>query len=191
MSGLDKILEHITDEAQKEAEKILNSARTEADKILSSGKAETDALTAAIVKQSEADVASSVQRIKSAAQLKEKRILLQAKQDKIEEVFKGAVDYLTHLDEDAYFEIICRMISRYASGEKGEILFNASDLQRLPAAVKEEAASHGLTVSDKKADISGGFILSYGDIEENCSFEVLIETSREELQDKVGQLLFS
>ena len=48
-----------------------------------------------------------------------------------------------------------------------------------------------LTVSGQAAAIDGGFILSYGGIEENCSFEALFDSAKETLQDKVQELLFA
>ena len=190
MSGLDKILEHITKEARDEADRILAEAREESDKILSSGKSEADSMAQSIAKQSEADVAAAVKRIQSTSQLKEKRLILQAKQEKIEEVFQSALSQLTQLDEKAYFDVIRKMIDRYASGEKGTISFRAADLSRLPDDIRAAAAAKNLEIGSETSDIAGGFILTYGDIEENCSFEVLIDTSREALQDMVGQLLF-
>lgn len=190
MSGLDKIIDHITQEAKTEAEGILASARAEADKLISSGKAEADAMAAAIAKQSEADVAAAVKRIQSASDLREKRIILQAKQDQIEEVFGAALEHLRGLGDEDYFTLIRKMITRYASGERGILQFSAADLARMPKDMQTFAGQHHLEISPESVDISGGFILSYGDIEENCSFDVLIETSREELQDKIGQLLF-
>ncbi len=190
MSGLDKILEHITREAQDEADRIVAAAREESDKIISSGRTEADSMAAAIAKQSEADVASAVRRIQSTSQLKEKRLILQAKQEKIEDVFQSARKALTELSDKEYFDVIRKMITRYSTGEKGQIRFSAADQARLPADLAEAAKAANLQISQESADIDGGFILSYGDIEENCSFEVLIETSREALQDMVGQLLF-
>ena len=190
MSGLDKILEHITREAKEEADKILAAAKEDSGKIIDSGKAEADSMAAAIKKQSEADVAAAVRRIQSTSQLREKRLILQAKQEKIEDVFQSARTNLEDLPEKEYFDVIRKMITRYATGEKGQIRFSAKDLKRLPADLKEAAAEKGLEISKESAAIDGGFILAYGDIEENCSFETLIETSREALQDMVGQLLF-
>ena len=190
MSGLDKILEHITREAKEEAGKILAAAKEDSGKIIDSGKAEADSMAAAIKKQSEADVAAAVRRIQSTSQLREKRLILQAKQEKIEDVFQSARTNLEDLPEKEYFDVIRKMITRYATGEKGQIRFSAKDLKRLPADLKEAAAEKGLEISKESAAIDGGFILAYGDIEENCSFETLIETSREALQDMVGQLLF-
>ena len=190
MSGLDKILEHISREAQAETDQILASAKEAAEKILVSGRKEAEDTAASIRKQSELDVAAAVGRIQSNAQLSEKRIILQAKQDKIEEVFEKAQAFLDALDDSSYMDMIGRMINRYASGQKGEILFNRRDLGRLSDAVRSAAQAKNLRVGEEPAGVRGGFILSYGDIEENCSFDVLIAASREELQDKIGLLLF-
>ena len=191
MSGLDKILEYITQEANAEADKIIASAQEEAAAIISSEKKKADDQSAAIMKQAESDAAAQATRIESAAQMKEKRILLQAKQDKIDEVFAQAKEQLLGLDDEKYFEMIQKMIQKYASGESGQIKFSQRDLDRIPAALKEQLEDTGLLVSSEPADIDGGFILSYGDIEENCSIDVLISESKETLQDKISETLFN
>lgn len=190
MSGLDKILEQITQEAQDEANKILLTAQEAAKKLIASGKKEADDMAQAIRKQSELDIAAAADRIQSGAELREKRVILQAKQEKIEEVFEQALKYLDSLDDQEYAQTICRMISKYATGQEGRILFNSRDLSRLSDDVRSSAKKHHLEVQEEPVSIRGGFILSYGDIEENCSFDVLIDASKEELQDGVGQLLF-
>ena len=190
MSGLDKILEHISREAQTETDKILSEAKSAADQIIASGKREAQEMAASIHRQSELDVAAAVSRIESNAQMSEKRIILQAKQDKIEEIFEKAQASLENLNDEEYMDVIGKMIIRYASGEEGMILFNSRDLARLTEDVRKTAQEKNLRVSEKPADIRGGFILSYGDIEENCSFDTLIAASREELQDRIGNLLF-
>ena len=190
MSGLDKILEQITQEARKEAEQILSSAREEARKILESGKREAEDMANAVHRQSELDVSAAADRIRSRADLSEKRIILQAKQDRIEAVFEKALACLDALSDEEYMDVIVRMLRRYASGQDGLVFFNSRDLARLSDAAKDAALEKHLQIREEPADIRGGFILSYGDIEENCSFDVLMSESREELQDKIGLLLF-
>ena len=190
MSGLDKILEHITQEADAQVSSILDTAKEAARKLLASEKEDADNMAAAIKKQSEHDVAMTVKRLQSAAQLSEKRIILQAKQGQIDSIFQSALERLEKLGDKEYSEVIGQMIDRYASDKKGQIMFREGDVKRLSPDVLETISKHNLTVSEKNADICGGFVLSYGDIEENCSFDVLIDSSREELQDRIGQLLF-
>lgn len=190
MSGLEKIIEQITTEAKEKADGIIASASDEAEKLLASEKESADNMAAAILRQSDLDVAAAVKRIQSTSEIREKRVILQAKQDRIEEIYKDALDHLQKMGDDEYFKTIEKMLSRYASGQKGQICFSDRDLKRLPENITKVLAGYQLSVSDTPADISGGFILSYGDIEENCSFDVLMESSKEELQDKISALLF-
>ena len=66
----------------------------------------------------------------------------------------------------------------------------------MPAGFKtqavEAASSKGaeLTFPDKTDDIKNGFILRYGLIEINCSFDSIIDENREELKEKVNAILF-
>lgn len=191
MSGLDKILEYITQEANAEADKIIASAKEEAAAIISSEKKQADDQAAAIMRQAESDAAAQAKRIESSAQMKEKRILLQAKQDKIEEVFALAKAELLSLSDAEYFEMIDRLIKKYASGASGQIKFSQKDLGRIPESLKELLKDSKLQIDSEPVDIDGGFILSYGDIEENCSIDVLISSSREELQDKISRMIFN
>ncbi len=191
MSGLDKILEHISSEAAENAKKIIDNAKAEAERILENDKAEGARLESQIGKQSELDVAAASKRIQSAADLKEKRMILEAKQKEIDSVIDAALEKLTGMADGEYFAYLEKMLDKYATGAEGTIRFSAKDLGRLPADFEAKAAAHKLTLSKEPVNIGGGFVLVYGDIEENCSFEALINASREVLQDKIGQILFS
>jgi V/A-type H+-transporting ATPase subunit E len=47
-----------------------------------------------------------------------------------------------------------------------------------------------LIISENTVTIDGGFILKYGDVEENCSFDALFSSAKEELSDRVNAILF-
>ena len=191
MSGLEKILEHIKSEATSTADEMLRVAKAEAEKIVDTEKKEAAFRADQIKRQSELDVTATRNRIQSAGDLKEKRMILEAKQKEIDDVFTATMEYLSNLDDAGYFAIIDKMIPRYADGIEGTIRFNAKDLARVPESTKKVIKDNLLTISDQPAQIDGGFILVYKDIEENCSFDSLISASREDLQDKIGQILFS
>ena len=191
MSGLEKILEHIKSEATSTADEMLRVAKAEAEKIVDTEKKEAAFRADQIKRQSELDVTATRNRIQSAGDLKEKRMILEAKQKEIDDVFTATMDYLSNLDDAGYFAIIDKMIPRYADGIEGTIRFNARDLARVPESTKKVIKENLLSISDQPAQIDGGFILVYKDIEENCSFDSLISASREDLQDKIGQILFS
>ena len=61
--------------------------------------------------------------------------------------------------------------------------------QKIEAAAKKAGGS--LTVQKTQVSIGKGFVLSYGGIEENCSFKALFADKKDELQDLVSRILFS
>ena len=78
MSGLEKILEHIKSEATSTADEMLRVAKAEAEKIVDTEKKEAAFRADQIKRQSELDVTATRNRIQSAGDLKEKRMILEA-----------------------------------------------------------------------------------------------------------------
>lgn len=196
MTGLEKIVNQIQEEAQTSVNQLLNEADEKADKILNEAKLackQTEDKTAAEIKTIREN---AVSRSVSAAEMRKKRILLEARQAIISECIQDAYLFLKSLDDKKYFELSERMISKYALPQDGIIYFSETDLKRLPLNFKETvnkiAAEKGgrLVISDDSRDIDGGFVLAYGGIEENCSFKALFDSARENLQDTARKILF-
>lgn len=61
--------------------------------------------------------------------------------------------------------------------------------ERLKGKVSEERVQK-ITLSDTPAKIDGGIVLRYGDVEANCSMEMLFAELRRELEGEVSKLLF-
>lgn len=197
MTGLEKMVSQIVDEAKAEAESRVKAAQEEADKIVSEAKAEAEKLIGQSQEQSETDAANYLERVKSSADLQRRTVILQAKQEVIASVLDKAYTSLNTMDEKAYFEMIRKMLEKFTLSESGEIYFSATDLNRLPAGFEKEisdiAAKKGgsLTLKKESKEIENGFILVYGGIEENCTFRALFNTQKDVLQDKIHQELFA
>lgn len=197
MTGLEKMVSQIVDEAKAEAESRVKAAQEEADKIVSEAKAEAEKLIGQSLEQSETDAANYLERVKSSADLQRRTVILQAKQEVIAAVLEKAYTSLNTMDEKAYFEMIRKMLEKFTLSESGEIYFSAADLNRLPAGFEKEisdiAAKKGgsLTLKKESKEIENGFILVYGGIEENCTFRALFNTQKDALQDKIHQELFA
>lgn len=198
MTGLEKILNAIEADAKHAADVVLQQAKQEAEQIMAAAKALADEKCAEIAGRAGADVQAAISRGESAAALQEKKVLLDAKQHLISEIISKARKSLDSLPEQEYTELILKLVSKYAHQKPGRILFSAADKKRLPAdidkRIKDALAGKSkaeLTVSEENAEISGGFLLVYGDIEENCTFDALFEAAREDLQDKVNAFLFT
>lgn len=197
MTGLEKILKAIEDQAQAEADKVIAQANKAAEEILAVAKLEAEKKCSQIAEKSSTDVQAALSRADSAAALQEKKILLQAKQQIISDIIMKARNSLANLPSAEFTEIILQMIKKYAHNKPGNIIFSATDKNRLSADFQErvkvalsDKASAELTVSTETAKIDNGFLLVYGDIEENCSFDALFSAAKETLQDKVNSLLF-
>lgn len=194
MSGIDKIIEQINVDSENEVNSIISKAEADAKQILNKADEKLKAEINSLVQQSESECKNVIERAESTGNLIKKQALLRAKQQIINETVSMAHTKLLNLGNEEYFNLIIQMIEKYSTDEKGEILFNQNDLNRMPKlfSLKITKASKGsLKLSGKPVNIDGGFILSYGGVEENCSFKALFEGNSEMLQDKVNSLLFS
>ena len=197
MSGLDKIIGHISEEAAGEAKSLLDAAKAQADSIRQDAEAKASAECDRILKRSESDVQNILDRGNSSAELRKKQILLREKQELINSTIEKAKASLYALEPSAYFDTLAKLFAKNALGREGTIAFSKADLARLPEGFLQElrktAEEKGgsLKVSEQPVDIDGGFVLNYGGIEENCSFQALIDGNMEALQDKVQKELFA
>ena len=197
MAGLDKIISQIKEESQEAADRTMSAARAQADEILAAARKEAESECADIERRSRQSVANILERGRSAADLKKRGSILAEKQQLIGETIAKAKAELKGMDADAYFEMILKLAVKSAQSGKGDLLLSAKDLARLPegfedklnAALKDKGAV--LHISNDTRDIDGGFVLTYGGIEENCSIDALFDSAHETLQDKVQEILFS
>lgn len=197
MTGLDKILKHIEEDAAASAQTIIDKAKEEADRIMANAKEEGQQRCEDIRKQSELDIKSVESRGRSAALLQEKKLILEAKQQVISDIIQKAQDSLLNQSDEDYFNDILEMVVKHALPKEGLILFSKRDYNRLAEQFEDrinasltDTIGATLTIAEETKDINGGFILKYGDIEVNCSFDALFFAAKENLQDKVREVLF-
>jgi len=197
MTGLEKIIKHIEDDASAAAKKLILQAKSDAEQVITYARADGDKLCAQIAEKSQSDVSALLSRAESAATLQKKKMILNAKQQIIGEIINKAKAKLMELPEKEYFDIILNMIPKHAYEIAGDLIFCETDIKRIPKEFLQRVNSTlaqlpgaSLNVSEKVAQIDGGFVLKYGDVEENCSFEALLLTDKDALQDKISALLF-
>lgn len=196
MTGLEKITSQIQEEAKASAAKKLEEARKEADGILAEAREACAGLEAEAAEKNAAYQANYDGRIKSSADQQRKTALLRAKQEIIAEVIETAYTTLKEEDVQSYFLTMEKILKTYALAESGEIYFSAADLARMPAdfekkitaAAKEKGGS--LVLKKEPKAIADGFVLVYGGIEENCTLKALFDAKKDQLQDKVNEILF-
>lgn len=194
MTGLEKIVQQIRDEAQQAADAVIAQAKEEAGQLAAKAAEDARTQSGAILAKSKTDVQNHLAAARSAAELAQRRAVLAAKQEIIGEAIESARQSIYKLPDSDYFALILKMISKFSLPQEGELLFSPADLGGCPPALRPRSRNPRtgkLTVSRETRDIDGGFVLSYGGIEENCSIEALFYAARERLQDRVQELLFS
>ena len=197
MTGLEKMVSQILEEADASAAVTISDAEKKAAEILDEAGKKADEIRQQREEQSRAKVKSYDERTASAADMKRRTAVLAARQELIGSVIADACERVKNLDEEKYFEILKNMAGKYFLPKDGEICFSRKDLERMPADFREEIRSMAekkggaLEFSGEARNIDGGFILVYGGIEENCSIDAVFAEKRDELLDQVRKILFA
>lgn len=191
MNGLDKILTQITLDCELQCTDILNQADEQCKEIREGYKKTADKKAEDKIRQAKEKASNQLKISRSNANFEGKKNLLNAKKNMVDNVVKQAYDKLMKLDEKEYFEFLSSMIKKFARPYQGEVILNAVDRGRLPNDFYKAFDEKNLKISEKIADIDGGCILKYGDIEQNCSFESLFLDNQEQIFDAVYSVLFS
>lgn len=197
MAGLDIILKEIRQDAETAADQIISKAQSEAEQILLSAQKEAEKRTAQIEEKTNAMTADLSERAKSAVELEKRKRILMEKQQIINQVIEEAKSSLSNLPDKEYFSVLLKLIKKFALAQKGMLVLSEEDLKRLPPDFEQMAngllKESGGSVEIKKEPgrIRNGFLLIYGGIEENCTFDALFEAAWEDLQDEVHKLLFA
>jgi len=195
MTGLDKIISTINENSASQCETIVSSAREQAEKIVEEAEKKASADTAAFESETENQVKKLLTGAESSASLASKQAVLSAKVDIINEMLKSALDEIKAEPVDKYFGTLITLAVKYAEKGKGVMKLSASDKERMPKDFAEKV-NNALSGSGRSveiggnADIDSGFILVYGDIEINCSFDAVIAENRDELRDEINDILF-
>lgn len=197
MAGLDKILEQIRQESDASVSEKLAEANKTADDIRQKAKEAVKDECAQIEERGKRQAEEALSRAESAAALYKRKAILAEKQRIIAEVFDEALKQLISLPEAEYFDTIIKIALKNALPQEGKIIFSEADKKRIPAdfemrlnAQLHQKSQGTLSVSEETREMDGGFVLSYGGVEQNCSFSALIDAERELMADRVQSVLF-
>lgn len=195
MNGIEKITARITEDCRKETFAILAEARAKAEEITAKAKAEAQAVGDEVLAQGRRAAAEREDRLASTAQMECRKAVLAAKQDVIEEAFEQAHKQLLALPEDKYIALLADLAVQASVTGKEKLIFSAPDRARVgkavAAAANEKIGSNAaLTLAEETRPMDGGFILSDGAVEVNCTFDTLIRLQRGALSGEVAKVLF-
>lgn len=193
-TGLDRILEQIHADAEQKAAAEVAAAEREAEKLLARAAEEAEEKAEAIRRDGEAQSADICAKAQSAVEFSRRRTMLATKQGAIRDTISAAHDKLRGLPDGEYFAVLLKLAQKNAAEGDAELRLNAKDLARMPGDFEAQlnaAVSRGhITISKTPCDIADGFLLVYGGIDVNCTFDSLFEAEADALQDLAGSMLF-
>ena len=196
MSGLDEILNIIDEQRIQNEESIIGAANQKAAAIRSEGEQKAQKAYSEQLEKGQTDAKRDFVNACASVDSDMKRKVLDSKVKLIDSAIEATLERLAKLPEDEYFAMLKRLAEQKLRKASGLISLSANDLKRLPADFETDIRSSAeklggtLEISKKPADISDGFILSYGLISENCSFRAIIESERDEVRDTAAAKLF-
>ena len=180
MTSSEKILAGIAGEAKTEAAEITAAAKAESE-------TEAEKIKADAEKKAELIISSG----KSSAELLKRDSALNCRRELIEKALITVADTVNAYGDKDYFNFLLTLIKKEKLNGKGEVYLSVKDKVRDIAAFKSELSALNLTLSDTFANINGGFILKYGDIQINGELSALIHEKRDMLTDELNKALFN
>ncbi len=195
MTGLEKILSQIENEQDNRCRELISEAEAKAKAIIDEANSQAEKIAADKAEETEKKLENSRQAAESAAELAKSRILLETKLRLIDETLKRSLEVIKVLPKKEYFEILKELVLKNAQKGEGVLRLSQADVNRLPSNFVDsinKAFKRGYKIKlGDTADIDSGFILVYGDVDVNCSFEAIAASKRDELRDTLNSLLFN
>lgn len=114
----------------------------------------------------------------------------------LDEVFAQARDRLRELPDDEYRELMARLMRDAVESGDEQVIADKNDPRVDQTLIDEvnrklkDGRKGELTLSEKKRDFGGGFLLQRGKIRTNVSINVLVEQVREDLEIELAKDLF-
>ena len=194
MKGTEKIIAHIQADAKAQADAILKEADEKCAQIRAAYEQQAKEAYAERIRagvKTNQDRLDSMNRL---ASMEGRKAILALKQEMVAESFDLAADKLVKLPEAEYIAFLAKLAAKASVTGDEEIVLNAYDRKAVGAKVVEAAnkalGGGKLTLSDKTGDFKGGLILRRGNIEANCTAELLVDLCRDEMAAELAGVLF-
>ena len=195
MNGIEKLTQQITADAQVEIDAILAEAKEKADAITADYAQRAEKAAAERLAKGSEAAAQREERLIAMADMERRKDLLAAKQDMVGKAFDKALEQLCNLSDAEYVAMLTKLAVAASNSGKEQLIFSQKDRTRVGKDVviaANEALNDGhLTLSEQTRPMRGGFILSDGAIEVNCTFETLVRLQRGEIAGEVANVLFA
>lgn len=194
MTGLEKILSKIEQESDDRCREITENAEKQAEDIIADAKLRAQELFEERKVQADKKAEMVLQSAESSAKLVQSRAVLKEKLEIIDDTLVRSLEVIKALPKKEYFEILKELILKFSRQGEGELRLSKEDTGKLPSNFIDStnnALKNSKIKLGKSIDIDSGFILVYGGIDVNCSFDAIVASKKEELRDTLNKLLFN
>lgn len=197
--SLEKILEKIIQDNDKEIRKIIDEAESRASRIIEEAGREAEKVVQELTREGEDNARKVRERIVTLASLESRKRILGEKQRILGEVYQEVEKRIRNLNGRDYRELVKRIMLQSCQTGEELVVVGKNDSKRIDEKliniVNGELVKAGkkgkLKLSSEPASIADGFILKWGKIEISNSWENILRSLREKTEDEVIKLLFT
>ncbi|HQF92082.1 MAG TPA: V-type ATP synthase subunit E family protein [Synergistaceae bacterium] len=191
--ALADIKKKIETEARQEAGKLLQRAREEADAILAEADLQAEKMRQSYERRLQEEEPEVLRRRRIVADMDVQRLELGARREVIGKTFETALGALRALPAEKYEAFVTALLENAMITKSEEVLVGRKEKVVTAAWLEKFNKAHdaSLTLSSEKLDGSGGFVLSQGRVDVNCTFDMLVHSLTEDLEADVVERLFS
>jgi len=196
MTGIEKIIAKIEDDCKINCDEIITKAHSEAQLILNNAQIAGEKAKETAIQTAKIKCKTDIELANSKAEHERKKLILATKISIINEVISASMQKLNNLPELDYFNAVMILINRYAQNGCGVLRFSQKDLKRIPPDFDISlnkmfsGSEKSIVISNEPISIDGGFVIAYDDIEQNCTFDSLLNDHLDEIKDELYDAIF-
>ena len=219
MTGLEKITARIEAQARERAREMLQKAEEDCCRLAEEYAARAEQARERIANEAATAREVMISATRAGVEKEHRELIAATRTALLDEAFEEAKRALFSTDYGKYRELLVALLvnalleqdrvtkqsiemgDEVEEVERFEVLLNAADRERFGAAVVDGARrvaerrigaanAAKLCLAAQSADIDGGLVLRFGNVELNCSLSVVLADLRTEMEGRVAELLF-
>ena len=182
MSNLDKLVAEILQQAQKEANRMLTKAKTENSEFSEKENKKIQKEVDAINDKAQEEAQALKERVISNANLKSRDMILQAKEELVDDILERVLERLKNIDAKKYLKFVENILKNLNLSKNAKVIVS-----------KDMRLALGDKILDYKISdqtVESGCSIKDGNLIYNNEFSNLIEFNREELEREILNKIF-
>lgn len=190
MDGKEAIIERIIGDAEKKADALLREAENGARESAREAEEWIGEYLSAQRKLLKEECENVVSRRKTVAELDCRKVLLNAKQEVISEVFARALKRAEAFDKSKYLRIVEKLCEDNAEEGDTVVLSENAPLKEADVMSLSVAKKKKLKFGGADGRFGGGVMLVNDVCDKDLSFNAVLETHKDELEAEIAAALF-